>query len=286
MLTNEIRQKIESVYNNHFLGSSLAFNEEEKSSIYDEVGSILRRVGNEWGESIRRSEYEVILIALVELTKEWDSDEDAWLAFVSKKLLGSQSDIKGKLYTQICKCMDSLNKNNKFFMLNCFTKRYYASVCSHAFAPKSSVFSFFDMCWEIYCKDLLQQYAPNDPILSLIASSLHNKLADLGADEDDISIASKVYAFRAGIKGLAIDQPELLIELLNTSLFVIHSFMNSEPIKTDSYLKILLREWWNLKEQSFGKKVERNIAQREYVATDYSHVFILQPLQKASQSEF
>lgn len=272
MLTNEIKLKIESVYNNHFLGNSLSFSEEEKSLIYDEAGSILRRVGSEWGESIRRSEYEVILIALVELTKEWGSDEDAWLEFISKKLLGSQSDIRGKIYTQICKCMDSLNRDNRFFMLNCFTKRYYASVCSHAFAPKSSVFSFFDMCWEIYCKDLLQQYAPNDPILKLIASSLQKKLSDLGADENDISIASNVYAFRAGIKGLAIDQPELLIELLNTSLCVIHSLMNSEPIETDSYLKTLLREWWNLKEQSFGVKVERNIAKREYVATDYSQI--------------
>ena len=57
MLNNDIKLKIESAYSSRFLGNSLTFSEEEKSLIYDEVGLILRRVGSEWGESIRASEY-------------------------------------------------------------------------------------------------------------------------------------------------------------------------------------------------------------------------------------
>lgn len=52
MLTNEINQKIESVYSNSFLGNSLIFSEEEKSQIYDEVSSILEVLEKEWGEAI------------------------------------------------------------------------------------------------------------------------------------------------------------------------------------------------------------------------------------------
>ena len=272
MLNNDINNKIDSVFDEPFLGDSLAFSDEEKSLIYDEVGSLLRRVGEERGETIGRSDYKMVVVALVELTKEWESDEDAWLEFISKRLLGSQFDIRGKIYSQICKCIDSLNGIGKLFVFDCFTKKYYTSICSHAFAPKTSVFAFFDMCWEIYCKDLFQQYAPNDPILRIVATSLRNKFSLYKSDDEDIKIGSKAYAFRAGIKGLAIDKEYLLIKLLDSSILGMHAIINNEPIATDTYSRKLLKEWWAEKEASFGIKRERSISRREFVATDYSQI--------------
>ncbi len=281
MLSKEIVNKIESVYSNRFLGNSLIFSDDDKSQIYDEVATIFRRVVSNSANRIRKEEYTTIAYALIELTKEWDNDEDAWREFIFKRLLGSQSDnnIRSRIYNQICSCLDSLNREGKFFMLDCFTKKYYTSVCSHAFAPKSSVFSFFDMCWEIYCKDLFQQYAPNDPVLKLIVSSLKNKFSNYKSDEFNISIGSKVYSLRAGIKGLAIARSNLMIELLDTSLLCMHSLINNEPIVSDSYFKQLLKEWWNSKELSFGLKKSRSVKKYEYVATDYSQIkskFILE----------
>ena len=272
MLNNDIIKKIDSAFEMHFLGESLELTEEEKSIIYDEVGSLLRKIGSERGKNIEKNEYKMVVIAIVELTKKWDSDEEAWRDFIFKKLFGSQSDCQGKIYNQIRKCIDSLYEDGKMFLFHCFTKKYYTSICSHAFAPQSSVFSFFDMCWEIYCKDLNQQYAPNDPILKIIASSLKSKFSDYESDDKDISIGSKVYALRAGIKGLAIEQEELLISLLNSSLLGIHSLMNNEPISVNTYSKKLLKEWWNNKEASFGIKRERSTSSREFVATDYSQI--------------
>ena len=272
MLNNDINNKIDAAFENSFLGDTLAFTDEEKSLIYDEVGSILRRVGNERGETIRTSEYKMVVIALVELTKKWESNEDAWLEFISKKLLGSQSDIRGKIYSQICKCIDSLCEDGNLFVFDCFTKKYYTSICSHAFAPKSSVFAFFEMCWEIYRNDLLQQYVPNDPILRIVVASLRNKFSFCKSDDEDINIGSKAYAFRAGIKGLAIDKEDLLIKLLDTSILSIHSLFNNEPIAADTYSKKLLKKWWAEKEASFGIRKERSISKREFVATDYSQI--------------
>lgn len=281
MIDRLLQDKINDSFNSDFLGNTLSFSDEEKSKIYDEVGLILRRVGGTWGETIKPNEYMAVVTALVELTKEWDSDEDSWLDFVSKKLLGAQGEIRGKTYNQVCNCIDELCRKGKVFLLDCYTKKYYTSVCCHAFSPKSSLFSFFDLCWEIYCKDLFQQYSANDPILNLIVESLRKKfsLTVAGTDED-ITIGSKAYSLRAGIKGLALIQDQShIVWLLNRILYRMHSFMNSEPVNSETYLDLLLQEWWRQKESSFGLKTERRISKKAFVATDYSQIkprFILE----------
>lgn len=141
MLTKEINQKIESLFKNKFLGNSLLLNDEEKSILYEYVGDILRNISDSWGEDIRISDYRAVVVALVELTKEWNSDEDAWMDYIASRLLGRCSQIAGKRYNQICKCIDTLNSWDQMFVFKCFQKKYYTSICSHAFSPKKSTFS-------------------------------------------------------------------------------------------------------------------------------------------------
>ena len=272
MLTKEITQKIESLFKNKFLGNSLLLNDEEKSILYEYVGDILRNISDSWGEDIRISDYRAVVVALVELTKEWNSDEDAWMDYIASRLLGRCSQIAGKRYNQICKCIDTLNSWDQMFVFKCFQKKYYTSICSHAFSPKKSTFSFLDMCWEIYCKDLFQQYDKNDEILNLIASSLNKKISNSKKDDEDIQLGSKVYGFRAGIKGLAIEKQDLLKELLDEAFETMNHLTNDEPIKVETYFASLIKEWWDAKASELGTQTRRDRTKHEFIASDPSQI--------------
>lgn len=110
MLSLEIISKINKLYEKDFLGDSLLFSEDEKSQIYDEVGRILNNVLNNRGENIPSYRYKVVVVALVELTKEWNLDSESWFSFLFKKLVGSSvSDEKKR------KVLFADNKMYKFY---------------------------------------------------------------------------------------------------------------------------------------------------------------------------
>lgn len=272
MLPQSIIQKICSAFKGKFLGASLFLTDEEKSALYDEVGKILSYVSNSRGESIRPSDYKIVTVALVELTKTWDSDEDTWRNYISRILLGSQSEFDGKIYSQVCQCIGALGSNGEMFLFECFQKKFYTSICSHSFSPKKSTFSFFDMCWEIYCKDLFQEYEKDDEILDSIVKSLHNKISKCKSEDEDIKLGSKTYGFRAGIKGLAIERQDLLKQLLAETFETLNDLTGSRPIQIDSYFKSLINEWWSEKSSEFGVRRTKKRIKREYIAQNYSQI--------------
>lgn len=253
-----------------FVGNYV-FTNEELTSIYNDAGYILRRIGGEWGADLSRIDFELIFVALVNLAKEWNSNENAFFDFIYRRLLGSMFG-GGKIYNQIVQVIKSLSISGKIFMLDCYTKKYYATLCSHSFAPISSTESFFDMCWEIYCKDLDKQYGKNDLVFRLIANSLNKKFSSYETDEEDFQIGSKVYSFRAGIRGLAIDRPDLMSKLLDETVEAIHSLFNNEPLKLEKYLNKMINSWWKRKESSFGLERKRRHAVKEPICTDYSQI--------------
>lgn len=269
-MEQELRNKISLAMKEDFVGNYV-FTDEELTSIYNDAGFVLRRIGGEWGADLSRMDFELIFVALVNLAKEWNSDEDAFFDFIYRRLLGSMFG-GGKIYNQIVRVIKSLSTSGKIFMLDCYTKKYYATLCSHSFAPISSTESFFDMCWEIYCKDLDQQYGKNDPAFKLIANSLNKKFSSYGTDEEDFQIGSKVYSFRAGIRGLAIDHIDLMTRLLDETMETIHSLFNNEPLKLEKHITRMINSWWKKKESTFGIERRRGRISKEHICTDYSQI--------------
>ena len=129
------------------------------------------------------------------------------------------------------------------------------------------------MCWLIYNEDLDQNYVDNDPVLDVLASSMQNKFGIKDSDDDeDIQLGSRVYSLRAGIKGLIISRPDLLKSLLNDVLLGINSKFNSIPYNQDKYLKVLVSNWWKLKEGSLGNEVKAKKPKSQNVAVSYSQI--------------
>jgi len=269
MVEQILKDKISEAFKDSFVGNYI-FTPEELNDIYDEVGLKLRLISNEWGASLSPLDYELVFVALVNLAKEWASKDDAFFDYIYKKLLGTNTS-NGKAYNQIVNAINKLS-NNKIFILDSFTKKYYATICSHAFAPQTSIESFFDMCWEIYCKDLDQQYKENDPVFGMISNCLQDRFIGKYDEEETLQIGSQAYYFRAGIKGLAIDKCDLLSKLINNVMQIINSLFNSEPIILNKYLNVLVNNWWMKKELNFGIKKLSRPSNREYVIPEYSQI--------------
>lgn len=279
IMNNELFNKINSAFkdNNTFLSDSLDLKDNEKEILYNDVGFILRKAYADKGHGVDKQFERLVVSAFVELTKEWEtSEEDSWSEFVLKRLVGSDITTFGVIYNKVCECVKSLNAQNKFFVFNCFTKKYYTSILSHSFSPKSSVFSFFDLCWSIYCIDLCQQYKKDVQTLLIITRVLRNKLSTFKSSIDEsITIGSKAYNLRAGIQGLILDEDKenIFIQLLDTTFSCIDCLSNNIPMKFNTYSKKLLHQWWIEKEHSFGNNKDRNRAKRSYdVASDYSKI--------------
>lgn len=270
----ELQKKIKNAMNETFVGNYM-FTDEELCEMIEELSRSFNRVCNTWGETLSLSQYELTFVVLVNLTKLWNATEDTWLDFLYKKLLGRQSlenEPTGKAYGILKTVYENLVSKDKIFYFNSFTKRYYATITSHAMAPKETFFSFFDMCWRIYCDDLNQEYVKNDNAFTLIAQSLNNKLGGIFEEDEDLKIGSQVYALRASITGLIKDRPDIFVSLIDDTICSINTLFNSEPISKDTYLHLLIAEWWLIKEDSFGQERKNRITLKERIVTDYSQI--------------
>ena len=274
MMNQELQKKIENAMNETFVGNYI-FTDDEMSEMIEELSRSFSYVCNTWGAILSPIQYNLTFVVLVNLTKQWNSNEDTWLDFLYKKLLGRKSlenEPIGKAYKIIKDVYESLTAGNKIFYFECFTKKYYATITSHAMASKETFFSFFDMCWRIYCDDLNQEYVKNDRAFTLIAQSLKNKLSGIIEENEDLKIGSHAYALRASITGLIKDRPEIFISLIDDTICSINTLFNSEPITKDTYLHLLIIEWWSIKEDSFGQERKCRKFAKEKIITDYAQI--------------
>ena len=99
LVEQELKDKICSAMKEDFVGNYV-FTDEELASIYNDAGFVLRKIGGKWGTDLSHSDFELIFVALVNLAKEWNSDENAFYKFIYRRLLGSMF-CSGKIYGQI-----------------------------------------------------------------------------------------------------------------------------------------------------------------------------------------
>ena len=277
MISKSLESKINEAMGLLFVGNYDNFSEEEINELYREVGSTFRKVSSQWGEIVNPREYKAIFVALVNLTKGWQLGDDKWLAYLSKKLFGSDDQMKGKAYGILTKSIESLAKRNEIFMLTSTRDKYYATICSHAFSPLSSIESLFDLCWEIYAKDLDFNYPLPKKLLTDITNSLRTRLGK-ALDDKDFALGSKVYSLRIGLKGLAVDNQEALGMLLDEILQNIDCCFNVKSFPKRNYLSKLVSRWWKRKSSTFGTSIKKKLGsvsvrdlssfQPRYVAKD------------------
>lgn len=252
-----------------FVGNYV-FSDEELARIYDFTSPLLRNYDCGWGNSIPRKYDQPIFVAMVNAVKTWKSDEDTFWNFIYKKLIGTEYGSQ-KVYTYLTGVIERLGKNNKIIYLSGCTKRYYATLLAHAFAPINSTESFLELCWNLYSKDINYTYIKNDDIFTLVADELKRIFSNEKSLDEDLNIGQGVYVLRAGIKRMAIDEPEEMVKFIENTISLLDRVHNGEILDNDLYYNSIIRSWYIEKEKSFGiAKLKKKTYERPI--TDYAKI--------------
>lgn len=264
----ELLPKISEAMKETFVGNYV-FSDEELARIYDFTGCLLRNYDGGWGNTISQGYDQLVFVAMVNAVKTWRSDEDTFWYCIYKKLIGSYGS--QKIYTYLTGVIDRLGRHGKIMYLSGCTKRYYATILAHAFAPLNSTESFLELCWNLYSEDMNFTYTKNDDTFALVAEELKRTFSNEKSLEDDLKLGSGVYSLRAGIKRMAIDAPEEMIRYIENTITLLDRVFGGEILDNDRYYNTLVRDWWTEKEKSFGvAKPKRKAYER--AITDYSTI--------------
>ena len=245
----ELLPKISEAMNDTFVGNYV-FSDEELARVYDFTGCLLRNYDGGWGNSISQEYDQLVFVAMVNAVKTWKSDEDTFWDCIYKKLIGSYGS--QKIYTYLTGVIERLGKRGKIMYLSGCTKRYYATILAHAFAPLDSTKSFLELCWNVYVEDMTFTYRKNDETFSIVAEELNHRFSNEKSLDDDFKLGSGVYSLRAGIKRMAIDSPNEMLNLIESTIALIHRMFEGEILNADCYYATIVRDWWIEKEKNFG----------------------------------
>lgn len=264
----ELLPKISDAIKESFVGNYV-FSDEELARVYDFTGCLLRNYDGGWGNTIAQGYDELIFVAMVNAVKTWKSDEDTFWDCIYKKLIGSNGS--QKIYTYLTSVIERLGRCGKIMYLSGCTKRYYATILAHAFAPLNSTESFLELCWNLYSEDMNFTYTKNDDTFALVAEELKKTFSNEKSLEDDLKLGSGVYSLRAGIKRMAIEAPEEMVKYIESTMSLLDRVFSGEILDNNRYYNTLIRDWWTEKEKSFGiTKPKRKAYER--AITDYSTI--------------
>lgn len=263
----ELLQKISEAMDETFVGNYM-FSDDELARIYDFTGCLLRNYDGGWGSSISKRYDQLIFVAMVNAVKTWKSNDDTFWDCIYKKLIGYGSQ---KMYSYLISVIDRLGRYGKIMYLSGCTKRYYATILAHAFAPINSTESFLGLCWNLYSEDMNFTYTKNDDIFALVAEELKRIFSNEKTLEGDLKLGSGVYALSAGIKRMAIDSHEEMVKYIENTIALLDRVFGGEILDNDLYYNSIVRDWWTEKEKSFGVARPKRKAY-ERAITDYSTI--------------
>jgi hypothetical protein len=241
---------------------------------YEELLDKTRRISKDFlygnTNQINYRNYEIIFVTLIETAKRWkkidydDNDESGFWDYVFKTILGLGKDENyHKIYNEYLRLIKTLCKEKSIIFVE-KNKKYYTTLMLHAFAPDKSIFSFLDLCYNIYKKDLNFNYSSSDKyICELITIRFCEILKKSVGNDKSISIGTNSYNVRTGLRTLAIEDETQneFIELLNEALTNINTLFYNQSFEITSYFEILVKNWWQNKQAEicFDQKDKKNI---------------------------
>lgn len=270
---DELLQKINRIYIEHKLLGNFDFTEDEYSDLLESVGLLCNSLLN-YGNVFKDKYHKLIFATLVEIAKRWkdtDDEDDAeeksrFWDYISKHLINEDS-INQKLYHAFTDVISQLGRQHLLPVV-LTGKKYYSTLMMHSFAPKNSVFSFYDLCYNIFKKDLDFGFTSDDEWLcEIVAAQMKTVLGGGYREDKKVSIGSSAYSIKIGLRSFS--QNENLsadfVRFINDSFYQINKLFNREPINENSRLERYIVEWWKNKTES--DKVSGDATRKRRVPT-------------------
>ncbi len=262
----DIFQKIENVFAKHKLIGNKDFSEDEYAFMVDYVSELT--------DPFDKDSYKLIFATLVEIAKRWkdadiveESDENlGFWSFIFKTLTGKE-EFNQKLYSAFTNVISEMDTLNNFPIVKT-GKKYYATLMMHSFTPKNSIFSFFELCYNVFKKDLDFGFTNDDEwICEKVASEMRTVLGGGYHEDKKVSIGSSAYSIKIGLRSFALDNnlSEDFIEFIKDTFYQINKLFNREKISEENRLRRYIVEWWENKKQT--EKAFNNQNQKKRIST-------------------
>lgn len=258
-LLNKINNSFQKICSQGLLlgNTNVLFSDDEYSEMVDALENMCKVLIG--GKFDRRSlNYGQIFITLVEIAKRWknsnsidenDNDTGYW-SFVCKTLL-----IKDEYYQKIRNAFTQIiselakdvGKNQNNIPIVRVGQKYYATIMMHAFAPTSSLYSFFDLCFNVFKKDLDYSFTKEDGwIGEIITEKLRLVLRHGYKDDKGISIGSSIYKINIGLRSYVLhpNLKEDFERFVNDTLYKINKLYYLEGVDECSWVDVNLVTWW------------------------------------------
>lgn len=255
---DELFQKINKNFNEHKLLGNFDLTEDEYAELLENVGLLCNSLLN-YGNLFEDKYHKLVFTALVEIAKRWkDSDNEddneensRFWDYVSKHLINDEY-INQKLYHAFTDVISQLGI--KYSLPIVLTgKKYYSTLMMHSFSPKNSIFSFYDLCYNIFKKDLDFGFTNEDEWLcEVIAAQLKTVLSGGYREDKKVSIGSSAYSIKIGLRSFSVneDLTSDFVQFINDTFFRINRLFNREIIDENTRLERYIVEWWKNKTES------------------------------------
>lgn len=265
---DNILQHIEQVFNvyeNKLIGN-FDFTEDEYSLMVDSVAAL--------GENFDKGSHKLIFATLVEIAKRWkdtdvidESDENlGFWNFIFKTLTGTE-EFNQKLYSSFTNIISEMASLNNIPIVKT-GKKYYATLMMHSFTPKNSIFSFFDLCYTAFKKDLDFGFTSDDEwYCEKVASAMRTVLAGGYREDKKVSIGSSAYYIKIGLRSFALNEnlSYEFVEFIKETFYQINKLFDKDKIAENTRLQRYIVEWW--KDKTESEKISDEIIRRKRVST-------------------
>jgi hypothetical protein len=261
----DIIQQIENVFAKHKLIGNKDFSEDEYALMVDYVSTL--------SDNFDKDSYKLIFVTLVLIAKRWrqsdatgkNKEDSGYWEYVFKILFGS--DIDQQLCQKYRSVISWLGENSKIPIVTS-GQNYYATIMMHSYAPKNSIFSFFDLCYIGFKKDLDFGFTTEDEwYCERVVSKMRAVLGGGYSEDKKVSIGSSAYSIKIGLRSFALNEnlSDDFIEFIKDTFYQINKLFNREKIDENTRLKRYIVKWWKNKAES--EKVSDDTTRKKRIAT-------------------
>lgn len=229
------KYNIEDLANLAFLGE-ISFTNTEQEELIDNLREII--IDNEKISSLE--DRTIMILALICIVRKWQGSELNFWQYILMKLDVRINPTK-VFYSAISEYLSS--QNRVLYHTSENKSSYYSTLLAQSLGPKESMYVLFDLLYTIYEESLLRDYKPGDVVFRNIAINLKSKLHnDIQNTSDiDFNVGSTMYKFKSSIRMLIDQDTDNFAKLIDKIMSI---FSDNETSEQSSYLRILLREWY------------------------------------------
>lgn len=250
----ELHDQIGRVFDENRLIGNHEFNDQQYSAMLDWVSDWCLK-----GCDFRTLRPKTVFAALVEIAKRWkeasiveeDEANSGFWEYVTKMITG-RAGPNQKLYSTLTDIIKHLERSYSLSTVR-GGHRYYATLMMHAFAPRKSVYSFFDICYNVFKSDLDFGFTSGDEwVCEIVAEEMKNVLSGNLQEDKLVSIGSGRYSINVGLRSFVLhkDLCAELIRFITDTFANINRLFEHEVIGKETRLEHLITDWWKNKTAS------------------------------------